>query len=272
MKRLIYPVLALTALVLGGQEVGAQSKKIIAFGALEPASADAVKAKAQAWLKEVGKSDAATMERFAAIWKLEERNVLDRLIDTFALGSDQVNVLLNEARNPLTDAPIIVPAVLKDDAQSAFFKSNLGLAYARSLNGRRVHEEALEVLKVFKAEDVVDPASYLFHRAIAEHAMVMKKEATATISRLLDDVNGAAERYKTVSALMLLDMQTWKDKDLGAVARKMENVERRLDLARGGPQTQKLQKEIVARLDELIKELENKQKKNKGGGGGGGGS
>ena len=60
---------------------------------------------------------------------------------------------------------------------------------------------------------------------------------------------------------MLLDMQTWKDKDLGAVARKMDNVERRLELARGGPQTQKLQKEVVARLDELIKELENKAKK-----------
>ena len=59
---------------------------------------------------------------------------------------------------------------------------------------------------------------------------------------------------------MLLDMQTWKDKDLGAVARKMKVVEDRLDLARGGPETQKKQKEIVARLDELIKELENKQK------------
>ena len=60
---------------------------------------------------------------------------------------------------------------------------------------------------------------------------------------------------------MLLDMQTWKDKDLSAIARKMENIERRLDLARGGPQTQKLQKEVVMRLDEIIKELENKQKK-----------
>ena len=71
---------------------------------------------------------------------------------------------------------------------------------------------------------------------------------------------------------MLLDMQTWKDKDLGAIARKMENIERRLDLARGGPQTQKLQKEVLARLDELIKELENKSKKSGSGGGGNGGA
>jgi len=270
MKRLWTLILTLTALALGGQESSGQSKRIAAFGSLEPMSVEAACGQAQAWLKEVGKTDAATLERFQTIWKQEDRTVLDRVVDTFALGNEQAVLALAEARNPMAEAPTGVPAVLKDDKQSLFFRSNLALAYARSLNGRRVFEEARGALTQFKVEDVVDPASFLFHRAISEHAMVMKKEATSTIVRLLDDVSGAAERYKTVSALMLLDMQTWKDKDLGAVARKMENVERRLELARGGPQTQKLQKEIVARLDELIKELENKQKQGGGGGGGGG--
>ena len=100
---------------------------------------------------------------------------------------------------------------------------------------------------------MVEPAAYLFHRAVAEHALLNKGEATKTIIRLLEDAVTSPERYKTVSALMLLDMQAWKDKDLGSIARKMENIERRLDLARGGPQTQKLQKEVIARLDEIIK-------------------
>jgi hypothetical protein len=78
--------------------------------------------------------------------------------------------------------------------------------------------------------------------------------------RLLDDVADAPERYKMVAALMVFDMMTWKDKDLGSIARKMDNIERRLDLSRGGPKTQKLQKEVVARLDELIKEKENQSK------------
>ena len=131
---------------------------------------------------------------------------------------------------------------------------------------RRIHEESLDVLKTFRPEQVVDPMAYLFYRSINEHSLLKKPEATQTIIRLLEDGVGSPERYKTVSALMLLDMQTWKDKDLGAIARKMENIERRLDLARGGPQTQKLQKEVVARLDELIKELENKAKGNCNGG------
>src|SRR5438477_244139 len=87
---------------------------------------------------------------------------------------------------------------------------------------------------------------------------IWKQEAGTTVTRLLTQAVDSPERYKTVAALMLLDMQAWKDKDLGAVARKMGNIERRLELARGGPHTQKLQKEVVARLDELIKELENK--------------
>ncbi|MCC6420249.1 MAG: hypothetical protein IT429_18595, partial [Gemmataceae bacterium] len=99
-----------------------------------------------------------------------------------------------------------------------------------------------------------------------EHALLSKADAGRTIGRLLGQALDSPERYKTVGALMLLDMQTWKDKDLGAIARKMGNIERRLELARGGPQTQKLQKEVVLRLDELIKELENKQKQKQQGG------
>src|SRR5437588_12669291 len=76
----------------------------------------------------------------------------------------------------------------------------------------------------------------------------------------MDDAVDVPERYKMVSLLMAVDLQTWREKDLGWIARKMDNIERRLELARGGPQTQKMQKEVVARLDELIKELENQCK------------
>jgi hypothetical protein len=63
-----------------------------------------------------------------------------------------------------------------------------------------------------------------------------------------------------VAALMHFDMLTWQDKDLGWIARKMENIQRRLDLKRGGKNTQKQQKEVLVRLDEMIKEIENKNK------------
>lgn len=267
MKRLLLTAL-LSAGLLGANLARADEKKEtkeLAFGSLEALTAEAAQAKALAWLKEAGKVDQA---KFDAIWKQKDRTILDKLADTFALGNPEVAKMLANARDVGIPAPVETPAILKDDKQSAFFRSNLAMAYSRILSTRKVHDEALEVLKLVRPEAVADPSAYLFFRAVNEHALLLKADANKTINRLLRDAADAPERYKTVSMLMLLDMTTWKDKDLGDIARKMKKVEDRLDLARAGDKTQKLQKEIVSRLDELIKELENKAK----GGGGGGGS
>ncbi|MBI3411717.1 MAG: hypothetical protein HY040_25585 [Planctomycetes bacterium] len=263
MKRIWIPVFAL---LLTGSGAIAQDKTLN-FGALEPLSAEAARAKALAWIGEIGKTDAVTRERFESIWKKNDNTVLDRVTETIVMADPAAAKLLADARDPAIPAPTKVPDILKSDKASAFYRANLGLAYARALSNRRIHEEALDVLKTVRPENVVDPAAYLFHRAVAEHALLNKGEATKTIVRLLEDAATSPERYKTVSALMLLDMQAWKDKDLASIARKMENIERRLDLARGGPHTQKIQKEVIARLDELIRELENKAKKNRKPGG-----
>jgi hypothetical protein len=241
--------------------VGAEKKGLPAFGALEPADARAVQGEAEAWLKKLNLPD-AKKQKFQTIWQAKDRSLSERVMDTLALD-DATAKLLAEVRNPLSPAPCgpkAIPAVVKDKKQPAFYRANLALAYAKALSSRRIYEEALLTLKEVNPEEVVDPAAYLFHRAVAEHAMLYKDDARRSIGRLLDDVSEAPERYKTVGALMLLDMLTWKEKDLNWIARKMDNSGRRLELARGGPVTQKIQKDIVNRLDELIKELENKRK------------
>jgi hypothetical protein len=215
------------------------------------------------------------VRQFETLWKQSHRSVLDRVADSLALGNADAAKLLTAANNAQKPIPafaddaktVKAPALLTDNKQPAFFRNNLALAYAQRLIHRGVYEEALAALKTTSAAKVVDPASYLFHRAVCEHGTLQQKEATETINRLLEEVVGSPERYKTVAVLMLLDMQTWKDKDLASVARQMKNVERRLQLARGGPKTQGLQRKIVFRLDELIKKLEKKQKDQQGGGG-----
>jgi len=253
---------ALALLLAAGPGFAAEKRPAASFGAIEAPAPEAVRGLAADWLKSAGKTDAATRERFDAIWKDEKRTPLDRLADTFALGDPAAAKLLKDAADPLTPAPTQLPDVLKNDKQPAFFRANLALAYARTLSNRRVHEEALETLKAFTPDQVIDPASYLFHRAVSEHALLQKAEANRSIRRLLEEAATASpERYKTVALLMQLDMAAWKDKDLGDIARKMKVVEDRLDLARGGPKTQEKQKEIIARLDEMIKKLENQAKK-----------
>jgi hypothetical protein len=262
-KRFCHSIVA-CALLLGMGDFAFGNDKKPAFGALESMSAETAKARLAAWLKEVGKSDASTTQKLEAIWKESHRTVLDRVADSFALGDPVAAKLLSEARDPAAPAPIVLPDVFKNEKAPAFYRANLGLIYARALINRRVYEEALDTLKLFGPDQVVDPSAFLFHRAVCEHAMRQKADATKSVMRLLEEgATISPERYKTVATLILLDMHTWKDRDLGDIAGKMGNIERRLDIARGGPETQRQQREVLNRLDELIKKLENQDKKKK---------
>jgi hypothetical protein len=253
-----YSCMGLALLLAGGQAIRAQQA---GFGTLETVSEASIKAKAAAWLKDAGKSDAAAMQQLSGLWSQPDRTITDRLGETFALGNAAAAKLLADARDPQAIPATKVPEVLTDAAQSEFFRANLGMAYVRILSQRRAYDEGLDVLKTFTPEKAAEPSAYLFHRAVFEHALLQKAETAKTINRLLTDALDAPDRYRTVAMLMILDMDTWKEKDLGAVARKMKRIEERLELAKAGQQTQKLQKEVVLRLDELIKEMENKAKK-----------
>jgi len=263
------------ALLVGGSVWAADAdksdKKVkdLSFGSLKTASTAEAKELAASWLKSAGKTD-ETKAAFDAIWADDDTSVLDKVTATLCLGSEPAKKLLAEVRDPKTSAPTEVPGMLKDNKIHPFLRANLALAFAKACSERRIYEESRDCLIAVKAEQVVDPGQYLFLKAVAEHSLIMRKEATESIQRLLEDVADSPERYVTVAALMIIDMEQWKDKDLGWIERKMGNVERRLDLARGGKKTQDIEKQIVMRLDELIKEKENQQKGSGGGGGGGG--
>ena len=237
----------------------ADAKNEYTFGSLRAATPEAAQAQAEAWLKKVGKFDAAA---FAKIWSAEEVTVLDRTLATFELGSPDAKTILAAARNSAVVAPKETPAVLKDDKQDSYFRANLALGFARALTNGRVYEESLAALQVVKAEQTVDPAAYYFHRAVAEHALIKKDDAVRSIVKLIDDVADAPDRYKMLATMMFIDMGNWKkdEKDLANIRRLMDNSERRLAQSRGGKITQDIQKKIVFRLDELIKEKEQQAK------------
>ncbi len=140
MKRICLSAMLLSALLAGsGQALAIDAKKPPSFGTLDAASADAVKVQAQAWLKAAGKTDAGTSDKFEAIWKQTDRPVLDRLADSFALGNADAAQMMAEARDQLAPAPTKIPDMLRNEKLPAFLRANLGLAYARALNNRRVH-------------------------------------------------------------------------------------------------------------------------------------
>jgi hypothetical protein len=252
-----FPAAVLALLLLASSPAWADTgkkpaKEDSSFGSLKAVDAAEARKQAEAWLTSVGKTDAASLAKFKTIWDS------DRPLLTF--GDADAAKLLTEARNADLAAPTEVPALLKDKKKTEFYRHNLALAYAKALTSRKVYEEALETFAVVKPEDVVDPAAFFFHKAVCEYELMLKDRADMSIDRLLVDVVDSPERYRMVAALMHFDMLTWQEKDLGWIARKMDNIQRRLDLKRGGKQTQKQQKEVLVRLDEMIKELENQQK------------
>jgi hypothetical protein len=234
-------------------------KPSFGFSALRAATPAAAKAKVEAWLKSVGKFDQAAFDK---VWANEKRTVLDRTADSLALGSTEAEALLANVRKADAAAPAAVPGILKDDKQDPFFRANVALAFAKAAANKMAYEEAAEALRGVRADQTVDPATYFFFKAVSEHATMKKDAATASIVKLLDDVSDSPARYTMVATLMFFDMQNWAPdpKDLSNIEKLMDNSGRRLDLARGGEKTQDIQKKIVFRLDELIKELENKNK------------
>jgi len=257
-----------TACVAAGLGLGAtttaaagetKTKTEYSFGSLRALAPEVAKAQAEAWLKKAGKFDQVAFDK---IWANAEVSVLDRTLETLELGNADAKAVMGLGRNAAIDAPKELPAVLKDEKADSYLRANLALGFARGLTNGRVYEESLEALKVVKAEQTVDPAAYYFHRAVAEHALIKKDEALRSIVSLIDDVTDAPDRYKMLATIMFLDMGNWKkdEKDLSNIRRLMDNSERRLSQSRGGKTTQDIQKKIVFRLDELIKEKENQAK------------
>jgi len=257
-----FSVAALTLLLVGASRVQADAEKkplkeTPSFSLLRSPAPEAARSQAMDWLKGIGKTDPATLKSFEQIWT-GDRSLLDKVAATLALGNPDAGKLLTQARDADAPAPTSVPSLIKDQKLPVFFRANLGLAYGKALANRKVYDEALEAFKSIRGEDVVDPAAYFFHRAVAEHALMMRTEADDSIDRLLLDVTDAPVRYRMVGVLMHYDMAAWQDKDLDWIARKMGVIKDRLDLTRGGPKTRAMQREVLVKLDEMIKELENK--------------
>lgn len=235
----------------------------LTFGTLRAMPADTAKTKVAEWLKATGKMDQA---KFDSIWSMTDKTTMARVLESIYIGSADAKKVIDDARDVTSMAPTEVPAVITNE-KDAFVKANLAAAYARALAGKKVYEEALLAVKDVQSEQLVDPSAFFFFKAVAEHSLAgyqkaKKIEALNSIVRLVDDVVDAPDRYRVVATQMFFDIQAWSkdDKDLGNIGKLMDNSGRRLDLARGGTTTQDIQKRIIFRLDEKIKELENQQK------------
>ncbi|MFV0445887.1 MAG: hypothetical protein ACK5Q5_20100 [Planctomycetaceae bacterium] len=193
---------------------------------------------------------------------------LDAVLQTFYIVDPDVRQLVDACASPQRPGELLEFPALHTSADQPFYSHNVRAFYARFLAVVKQYDEALELYDEIEPQQLVDPASALFYRAVCEHALLRRDEGLATIKILLEQTEQVPLRHKTVAELMRHDLEGLEEKSLGEVARQMKDVERRLDLGHAGQRVQRQGDRIIASLDEIIEKLEQQQ----GGGGGGGGS
>lgn len=224
------------------------------------------------WVVAKKVADKRLLNEITKLWadtdqKPAPADMLRKVVRSFALADPETKRFVSKCDpyNP----PRIPPdfRAMSVEGTDPFYQANLGLFYGHFLAQAEMFDEALEVLAKLDVGLTVDPATCLFFTAVCQHQLLAKNEGLETLRKLTEQTQDVPVRYTSVAALMQYDLEQVAEKSLDEVAHMMSDVERRLGLGRGGRVVQKREAEIVSRLDEIIKRMEEQQ----GGGGGGGG-
>jgi hypothetical protein len=212
------------------------------------------------WLDE-REATAATRDQIKTIWEAavtsgEADSQLDQLAASFALADDRAAEIIKLCSTPQQSPKLPDFAWLADEATPLFERANLRLFLGRWMIRNQLFDEALAQLETLEPNQVVDPAGLLFYQAIVYQRMLKKEPGLRTIDRLLEKPDVLPKRYVSLGRLLQADLKQLKDDSLDHISRRMDDVERRLDLGRPGPKTRDVEDGVIKSLDKLIKELE----------------
>ena len=187
-------------------------------------------------------------------------SLLDRLAESFALLDSRARELVDACEAPRRGPLPPDAAWIGNGEMSDFERSNLRLYYARWLAQQRHYDEVLDELEGISPEDVVDPAALLFYKMVAHHQLVQPDESRSALVQLLEHEDALPRRYLQMARLVGRDLAGLKDDSLDHVARRMNDVRRRLEIGRAGKQVQLVERGVLESLDQLIEKLEEQQR------------
>ena len=257
------PIALLAVVVLtgaGASAVCSQPRDASAEAARQPGD---VKAKVFAWLDERG-VDESTRAEAEALWSDKPADSIDtdllwRLARTFALADENARELVVLCSKPPTELLPPSQPWLTDPQTPPLMACNLRLLYGRWLAQGSWFDESLEQLSDLRPGDVVDPASLLFYQAVVYHRLLDRESALKAIKGLLSREEASPRRYAAVARLMQADFEGLRKDTLDHVARRMDDIHRRLGLGRAGQKVRSIEDGVIESLDKLIKKIEDQQ-------------
>jgi len=214
-------------------------------------------------------ADAEAVDRVRALWPEggARADRVERTAATLALVLPAARTLVRRCQQATGPLPAQATAWLDDAALPGFARLNMRLYYARWLARRAYYDESLAQLDDLRPDQVADPVTLLFFRAVDHYQLVMPEPCREDLQRLLEREADLPQRYRHLAHLLLDDLDGLKTDSLDEIARRMGDVRRRLDLGRANGKVRRVEDGIIASIDKLIKELEEKQQQQQSGGG-----
>lgn len=212
------------------------------------------------WLVERGATKQAR-EQLRAQWTDAKHPVtrsvlLDRLAAGFAAADARARELVDVCSRPRTNFKLPDVAWLAATDTPAFEARNLRVYYGRWLAHEALYDELLEQVKGLNPAQVADPATLLFCQSVAYHRLLDKDAGLKAVDRLLHDVASVPARYLSLAKLMRADLNELEDESLDHIARRMDDIRRRLELGRAGKKVRTEEDGVIASLDKMIEQME----------------
>jgi hypothetical protein len=238
----------------------------------QPASVEA----AQTQLNEYLKAAAIAPTRQTAVrdeWNAKGNGadpaaeLLDRLAAALSKADDRVAALIEQTSGTAPRGPLPDFAWLADSETPALVRNNMRLHLARWLVQEGYYDDAISWTTGLTPADVVAPETLLFYRAIAHQRMVEPDKAVSALNQLVARRDELPVRYQKLADLMLKDLAALEDDSLDHIARRMDDIRRRLTLGSAGERVQKVENGVIESLDKLIKEMEDQLQRQQGGAG-----
>ena len=263
--------LALWGPVVGGA-LGQSADELGKVASWKEPSAEQVRLRVMQWLD--GRNvDDKIRDEVKRIWpedakensKVTAGEFFDRLVRSFAVVDGKARRVVDQCSGPVGGSALPDTDWLADAQTDSFVAGNLRLLYGRWLANQSLLDEAREQLADLKPEDVVDPAALLFYQGVVHQGLLEPEAGLAAVKRLLEGGDEVPRRYAEIGRLLKRDLETIEEDSLDHIARRMNDIGRRLELGRAGPDVRKIEDGVIESLDKLIEKVKKQQEQQESG-------
>ena len=229
-----------------------------------PVPAEQVRGQVVAVLSQIEAADEKRQELLARWQQLDAATAADAqlelLVATAAACNDEAASLVEACRGPSRPTALPETAWLQDAPLPKLLTNNLRLFAARWFMQEGLYDEAIDLVAELAPGDVVDPATLLFIKSVCHHQLVEAKPAAAAAEKLLERASEIPTRYEHLARLIAADIEAVEADSLDHIARRMNDIRRRLASGRATNKVVEIEDGVVESLDKLIEELEEKRR------------